>query len=126
MIYISSPPEGLYPEIAKANVTSITQKIFDLGALVINPLNLGIPNTWLQIEKDNKRKQVILEKATAIFLQADWNQSTTAKKEFLAVNKHNSNRKNRFIQIYFEDFHGFNELESDLRERILIPEIPAV
>lgn len=126
MIYISSPPEGLYLEIAKANVKAITQKIFELGALVINPLNLGIPNTWLQIEKDNKRKQVILEKATAIFLQADWNQSAAAKKEFYAVHKHNANRKNRFIQIYFEDFHGLNELESDLRERILIPEIPAV
>lgn len=125
MIYISSPPEGLYPEIAKANVRTITQKIFDLGALVINPLNLGIPNTWLQIEKDNKRKQVILEKATAIFLQADWSQSAAAKKEFYAVHKHNANRKNRIIQIYFEDFHGFNDLESDLRERILIPEIPA-
>lgn len=126
MIYISSPPDGLYPETAKANINAITQKIFELGALVINPLNLGIPNTWLQIEKDNKRKQVIIEKATAIFLQADWNQSIAAKKEFYAVHKHNANRKNRMIQIYFEDFHGFNELESDLRERILIPEIPAV
>jgi len=125
MIYISSPPEGLYPEIAKANVRAITQKIFELGALVINPLNLGIPNTWLQIEKDNKRKQVIIEKATAIFLQADWNKSVTAQKEFYAVHKNNANRKNRIIQIYFEDFHGFNDLESDLRERILIPEIPA-
>jgi len=126
MIYISSPPEGLDPEIAKANVRDITHKIFELGALVINPLNLGIPDGWLQIEKDNKRKEVITEKATAIFLQKDWNQSDAAKKEFLAVHKHNSNRKNRVIQIYFEDFHGFNDLESDLRERILIPEIPAV
>lgn len=125
MIYISSPPEGLPAEDAKANIRELTQKIFELGALVINPLNLGIPDAWLQFEKDNKKKEVILQKATAIFLQADWNQSEAAKKEFIAVFRHNANRKNRFIQIYFEDFHGLSDLESDLRERILIPEIPA-
>lgn len=125
MIYISSPPEGLPAEVAKANIRELTQKIFELGALVINPLNLGIPATWLQFEKDNKKKEIILQKATAIFLQADWNKSEAAKKEFIAVFRHNSDRKNRVIQIYFEDFHGFADLESDLKNRILIPEIPA-
>jgi len=126
MIYISSPPEGLPAEVAKANIRQLTQQIFALGALVINPMNLGLPDTWMQFEKDAKKKEVILQKATALFLQRDWTQSDAAKKEFLAVSRHNQNRKNRFVQIYFEDFHGFNDLESDLRERILIPEIPAV
>lgn len=125
MIYISSPPEGLPAEVAKANIRELTQQIFALGALVINPMNLGIPDTWMQFEKDNKKKEVILQKSTALFLQRDWTQSDAAKKEFLAVSRHNQNRKNRFIQIYFEEMYGLKDLESDIRERILIPEIPA-
>ena len=125
MIYISSPPEGLPAEVAKANIRQLTQQIFALGALVINPMNLGLPDTWMQFEKDAKKKEVILQKATALFLQRDWTQSDAAKKEFLAVSRHNQNRKNRFVQIYFEELYGLKDLESDIRERILIPEIPA-
>lgn len=125
MIYISSPPENLDPKIARERISAIKTRLFEMGALVIDPTKLGFPDTWLQKEKDDKRAEIIQEKATAIFLQADWNTSTTAVKEFQAVTSFNSNRKNRPIHIYFEDFGGFHDVESDLRDGILIPEIPA-
>lgn len=125
MIYISSPSESLPVDEAKANIWELTQRIFEIGALVINPMTLGIPDKWMQFEKDNKRKEVILRQATALFLQRDWTKSDAAKKEFIAVSRHNRDRKNRFIHIYFEDFYGLSDLQSDIREGIIIPEIPA-
>ena len=125
MIYISSPPEGLPLPTARENIKVITDKLLSLGLFIINPLNLGIPNNWLQKEKDDKRKDVIFEKASAIFLQKDWNKSETAKKEFLAVHRQNAvSGKSRYIQIYFEDFHGFTDIESDVINGILSCTIP--
>lgn len=125
MIYISTPSAETDPRTAKENISFVKQRIFELGALVIDPLKLGIPETWSKKEKEAKRIQIIQEKATALFLQREWYKSQDAMIEFHAIYRFNQDRRNRRIYIYFEEMHGFSEIESDIREGILIPEIPA-
>lgn len=124
MIYISTPPEGLKPETAKANIKTITDRLLGIGLLAISPLKFGITETWTEKQKQDYREKVLRERASCIFLQKDWNQSDVAKQEFLSVYKINRTRPaSRYIQIYFEDFGGLTEIEADIRNEILIPHI---
>lgn len=124
MIYISTPPEGLKPDTAKANIKTITDRLLALGLLSISPLKFGFHETWTEKQKQDYREKVLNERASCIFLQNDWNQSEAAKHEFLSVYKINRTRPaSRYIQIYFEDFGGITEIESDIRNQILIPHI---
>lgn len=126
MIYISSPSKKLLPEQQRENTKKIADQLLQMGLLFIDPMKLGIPESWTIEEQLAKRTEVIREQASAIFLQADWMDSPDARLEFLAVGEFNRGKKSdRRIQIYFEDFHGMPDIEMDVRCNLLTPKISA-
>lgn len=124
MIYIAGKITDEPFDAASAKFQKSENDLHALGAKVINPLKLGIPHSWSWDEQLTKCLEVIEQRATSIFLLRDWNKSNGAKREFDHVCHLNQQRRGNPIQIYFEDFHGLSEVESDVREGILTCTIP--
>jgi hypothetical protein len=127
MIYIAGKISDEPIDVVEEKFQKAENRLHCMGVKVINPLKLGIPHSWTWDEQLAKCLEVIEQRATGIFLLDDWAQSKGAKREFLKVCELNNKRPlpDR-IQIYFEDYMGFNELEMDAQNgyiNCLIPQI---
>lgn len=114
MIYIAGKITGLPTDQVDAKFQEAENRLHLLGLKVINPTKLGISDSWTYDEQMALCLKVINERATAIFLLDDWQDSNGARREFLEVCRINNRRKfpDR-MQIYFEDFDGYSEIEMD-------------
>jgi hypothetical protein len=114
MIYIAGKITGLPTDLVDAKFQEAENRLHALGLKVINPTKLGISDSWTWDEQMALCLKVINERATAIFLLDDWQDSNGARREFLEVTRINNRRKfpDR-MQIYFEDFDGYSEIEMD-------------
>jgi hypothetical protein len=126
MIYIAGKITGEPTNVAEEKFQKAENRLHCMGVKVVNPLKLGIPVTWTWEEQVAKCLEVIEQCVTGILLLEDWAASKGAKREFLKVCELNNKRPfpNR-IQIYFEDYRGFNELEMDIENgfvNCLIPQ----
>lgn len=124
MIYIAGKITGLPFDEVSEKFQRVEAKLHQIGVQVINPLKLGIPESWTWEDQLSKCIEVIQNRATAIYLISDWKHSKSARLEFEEVVRINSGR-NRRILIYFEESHGIQDIVRDIRDGIaeyLIPE----
>jgi len=125
MIYIAGKISGLPTDQVDAKFQEAETKLHALGLKVINPTKLGVSPAWTYDQQMALCLKVIEERATGIFLLDDWSDSNGARREFLEVTRINNRRKfpDR-MQIYFEDFEGYSEIEMDVENGFITCLIP--
>jgi len=102
-IYISGKITGLETEACKIKFAAVEAKLKKLGvSTVINPMNLGIPDSWSWDDSIALCLKVLKEKATCIIQLRDWVESKGAMEEF-----------------YYARTHGYRIFDEDATEEIV-------
>ena len=88
-MYISGKITGLEPEACKLKFAAVEAKLKKMGvSTVINPLNIGIPDTWDWDEAMELCMRVLKEQATSIIQLRDWVESEGAMREYYYARNH--------------------------------------
>lgn len=88
-LYISGKVTGEEKELCKKKFAALEAKLLKLGVhTVINPMKLGIPDTWTHEEEMVMCMKVLRKKANAIILLDNWVSSTGAMEEYLHARNH--------------------------------------
>ena len=96
-VYISGKITGEEPTACKNKFASVERKLKNIGVTtVINPMNMGIPDTWTWEEQIAMCMKVLSEKANTIIMLNDWVKSKGAMIEYYHARNHG-------YRIFFED-----------------------
>ena len=96
-VYISGKITGEEHEACKKKFASMEAKLKKLGVdTVINPMNMGIPETWTWSDAMELCMKVLKEKANSIIMLNDWISSNGAMKEYYHA-------RNYGYRIFMED-----------------------
>lgn len=102
-MYISGKITGLETEACRIKFAAVEAKLKKLGVhTVINPMNLGIPDSWTWKEAMELCMKVLKESATSIIQLRDWVESEGAMEEY-----------------YYARHHGYRIFDEDNTEEIM-------
>ena len=88
-VYISGKVTGEDRELCKKKFESAENRLRKLGVLtVINPMKLGIPDTWTHDKEMELCMKVLRKKANALFQLNDWISSEGSMEEYMHARNH--------------------------------------
>lgn len=88
-IYISGKITGLEPKVCRAKFAAMEAKLKAIGVhTVINPMNLGITDSWSHDDAMDLCMTVLKKNATSIILLNDWIESIGAIEEYYYARNH--------------------------------------
>lgn len=123
MVYIAGQITGLPRAEVQSKFEQAEQLLRRLDLKVINPLKLGISESWTWEDQLAECKRVIRKDVTAIYFLPGWQNSKGARQEYELVNELNQ-LPNRKVLVYEEEEHGYSNLMRDIRDQILTCLIP--